>query len=305
MKQTPSEMEVSPPDACEQLLGAIEAGEEEIAALPCPADSTLAVALALFGPEAIRQMLDEGLPYDDYFLLGTYQLETVQVVEGLLLSQEIGPRPFSVALTNDPTPQPVNLMRSSPSLTTTMEQYDVLEEMPHRPEPQLRGKAAARCSTPEQRLLAALGDLPQGWRSACGAISLLRGIQAHDSSGLKPAADKALLAAICYLTGPWRLTPLVSAPRWSQELEVSREDFSGAFEFLMDYLAGDGEMYRFVPKVPDSPLLADPEAEENLLGLVQDFLDTLEEESGAWDQEPYEDDEGEQGEIIPLFPEDN
>ncbi len=290
---------------CSQALAAVLQGESEGWAGAWTSDSTLGIAEALYGPEGIRQMLDSGLEYDEYFLLGRDPRPALWLLEGLLLGNT-GPAPFTVVQSNTPPYPLLNLLSSGLALANTIEHLEYLEEVPHRPQPSPLLPALAHLSVPEKRLFEALADLPRGWRSVPGALALWRDLQ-QTSGPLLPGREPAFLAAICYRTGPWRLTPLVTSAQWAEHFAVSPEEFSAAWQTLSASLDGDDGFYRYLPKVPETAFLASPAVENDLMTLVTGFLESLEEEDNEEDEEDDEDSPQEHGpdDVIPLFPSNN
>ena len=69
-------------------------------------------------------------------------------------------------------------------------------------------------------------------------------------------------------------------------------------EFLHGFLWPRGERYRYLPKVPETGLALEEEAaEEDLMGLVSAFLETLEEEPPR----PANQEPGEEGSSPPSL----
>lgn len=289
---------------CHQALAAILQGDSQAWAGAWASHSTLGIAEALYGAEGIRRMLDSGLAYDEYLLLSRDQRESLWLLEGILLGNT-GPAPFTVVQSRTPPYLLLNILGSGLALANTIEHLQFLEKVPHRPEPCPLPAAVARLSAPEKRLLEALGDLPGGWRSVPGALALWRDLQ--DTGGpVLFGSEAACLAVVCYRTGPWRLTPLVTSAQWARHFAVSPEQFSAAWEALGESSCADDGFFRYLPKVPETGFLASPALESDLMTLVTGFLESLEEEEDEDDEddEGAEEDGGPDG-VIPLFPGNN
>ncbi len=297
---SPNRMEAV--DVCETALNAILAGEPEAWDGLWAPQSALALTEALYGPEGIRHLLDDGLDYEEHLLVGCDNPPGHLVFEGLVLGQP-GPVPFTVVLLPDPPYLLVNILRSGLALASTLEHVDYLENLSHRPEPELLLPAHTRLAGPELRLVQAFDDLARGWRSAACALSAWRALRLHSGPG--PCPDEpALLAAVCYQTGPWRLMPLVTAVQWREVFNVSEDDFIEAWQYLHALLALESDYYCYMPKLPESGVLPDPTTDGDLASLVAGFLSSFEEDEDddRLDEElEEEDDSG----VFPLFPGDN
>jgi hypothetical protein len=283
---------------CEDALSAILQGDAQAWEGLWAPQSALAMTEGLYGPEGVRQLLDDGLEYDEYLLVGSDTPPGHFIFEGLVLGSP-GPVPFTTVQPQDPPYRLQNILRSGLALASTIEHVDYLEGLPHRPEPELLLPARTRLSAPEARLVEEFADLPRGWRSAACALTAWRALHARPVAGPRPPED-ALLAAVCYQTGPWRLMPLVSAAQWQEAFQVTEEDFLEAWQFLHGALELEFDYYLYMPKLPESGVLPNPTTDGDLMSLVSGFLDTLEEE----DEDDEEDEEDESG-IFPLFPEGN
>ena len=298
---------------CENTLAAILAGAESAWVGAWAPLSSLAMTEALYGSEGIRQLLDDGLEYDDYILVGADTPPGHFVFEGLVLG-DAGPMPFTVVQALD-APYPLqNILRSGLALASTMEHVGYLESLPHRPEPELLLPARARLTPVELGLAEAFDGLPRGWRSAACAVAAWRLLRARPALGPRPA-EKALLAAICYQTGPWRLMPLVTTGEWQDMFGVAEQEFMEAWQYMHGALDLEYEYMQYMPKLPESGVMPDPTTEGDLMSLVSGFLHTLddeedwdEDEEEDWDDEEAgedEDDEGPPGGVFPLFPAGN
>ena len=285
---------------CEKALQAILTGDSEGWAGLWRPQSTLALTEALYGAEGIRQLLDDGLDFDEFLLVGADAPAEHFVFEGLVLGAA-GPVPFTTVQSQQPPFVLANILRSGLALASTMDHVEFLENMPHRPEPQLLLPARARLAAKELRLVEAFEDLPRGWRSAACALTTWRALRHRPALGPRPP-EEALLAAICYQTGPWRLMPVVSAAQWQERFEVSEERFLEAWKYLHGALDLEWDYLLYMPKLPESGVLPDPTSDSDLMTLVAGFLGTLEED----EDEEWEDGDGEEeGGIFPLFPEGN
>ena len=119
---------------CETALDALLAGEADKWDGFWAPQSTLALSEALYGPEGVRQLLDDGLDYEDYLLVGCDSPPGHLVFEGLLLGTP-GPLPFTAVLLPDPPYHLINILRSGLALCSTMEHVEYLENLPRRPAP--------------------------------------------------------------------------------------------------------------------------------------------------------------------------
>jgi hypothetical protein len=285
---------------CERALHALLTGDAPAwEGLWAPA-SALALTEALYGAEGLRQLLDDGLDYDEFLLVGADAPGGQFIFEGLVLGPP-GPVPFTTVQAQDPPFLLHNLLRSGLALASTMDHVEFLENLPHRPEPQLLLPARARLSAQELRLVEAFEDLARGWRSAACAVTAWRALRHRPALGPRPGED-ALLAAICYQTGPWRLMPVVTAAQWQESFEVSEEAFLAAWKYLHRTLDLEFDYLLYMPKLPESGVLPDPTSDSDLMSLVAGFLGTLEDDEE--EEEWIEDDEEDSG-IFPLFPEGN
>lgn len=299
-------------DECERVLDAILAGDAEAWAGAWAPQSALALTEALYGPEGIQQLLDDGLNYRDYLLVGCDRPPHHLTIEGILLGQP-GPLPFTVVQHPEPPYLLVNLLRSGLALASTMDHVAHLEQLPHRPAPELLLPARAALNPTEMRLVGAFDGLPGGWRSSACALAVWRALAQRAQFGAPPPTE-ALLAAVCYQTGPWRLLPLVPAAEWCAAFEVTSEQFEEAWQYLDHHLELKSDYYCYMPKLPESGFLPSPGNEGDLMTLVSGFLNSLEDEDDEdYDEydydEDYDDSEGEdedeQDGLFPLFPEDN
>jgi hypothetical protein len=285
---------------CERALQAILTGDSEAWAGLWAPQSALAFTEALYGPEGIRQLLDEGLDYEEFLLVGADTPAGHFIFEGLVLGSA-GPVPFTTVQSQEPPFSLANILRSGLALASTMDHMEFLENLPHRPEPQLLLPARARLAAQERQLVEAFEDQPRGWRSAACALTAWRALRHRPALGPRPP-EQALLAAICYQSGPWRLMPLVSAAQWQERFEVAQEAFLAAWKFLHEALDLEYDYFLYMPKLPESGVLPDPTSDSDLMTLVAGFLGTLEEgEEEEWEEG---DEEGEGG-VFPLFPEGN
>lgn len=284
---------------CETVLNAMLQGESEAWEGLWAPQSALALTEALYGPEGIRQLLDDGLDYDDYILVGCDSPPGHLILEGIVLGAP-GPLPFTVIQLPDPPYSLVNVLRSGLALCSTMEHVGYLENLPHRPAPELLLPARARLVGPELRLAQAFDELPRGWRSSACALSAWRALSLRSGPGPQPHQE-ALLAAVCYQTGPWRLMPLVTTAQWRELFDVTEEEFVAAWQYLHRLLELEFDYYCYMPKLPESGVIPDPTTDGDLMSLVAGFLDTLDgDDEGDW---PDEDDED--SGVFPLFPEGN
>ncbi|HEY3397413.1 MAG TPA: hypothetical protein VGM19_07080 [Armatimonadota bacterium] len=267
-----------------------------------PPDSALAITEDLYGAEGLRQTVDGGFPVDDYLLVSMDETLRLYLVEGVLLSALCGPRPFTVALEREDPWSPVNILASGMALCSTVSHVEFLESLPRNAEPTLLPGALEACSLAEQKLAAALEPLPEGWRSVALAISAWREIDRRAGERLRPS-DPSLLAAVCYLAGPWRLTPLLTAAQWQEQFGVGADAFLAAWHFLDEVLDLTEEIYRYLPRLSPAELAHDPEAEGSLMELVHGFLESLEDEPPAPPPPPVPPppDDG----LLPLFPDHN
>lgn len=298
---------------CETALEALLGGDAAAWAGLWAPQSVPAIAEQLYGREGVQQLLDDGLACDDYLLVGTDTPPGHLLFEGIALSPS-GPMPFTTVQSREP-PYPLqNILRSGLALASTIEHVEYLESLPHRPEPELLLPARTRLSAAELRLVEAMAGLPRGWRSAACAITAWRALRQRphpcappslqergrrrNSADPRPGED-ALLAAICYQTGPWRLMPLASPQHWQTMFGVSEEEFIEAWKYVHRALTLEFDYYLYMPKLPETGIMPDPTTEGDVLSLVAGFLDTL-----TQDEEEDEEDE-DAGGVFPLFPEGN
>jgi hypothetical protein len=287
----------------EKALHAILSGDSSGWAGLWGPHSALGLTEALYGAEGIRQLLDDGLEYDEFLLVGADSPPGHFLFEGLVLGVA-GPVPFTTVQPQEPPFLLANLLRSGLALTSTMDHVDFLENLPHRPEPQLLLPARARLSAKELRLVEAFEDLPRGWRSAACALTVWRALRNRRPLGPRPEED-ALLAAICYQTGPWRLMPLVNAAQWRGIFDVAEEPFVAAWQYLHRALDLEFDYFLYMPKLPESGVLPDPTSDTDLMSLVSGFLGTLEEDDEEGEEWIADDEEDDESGIFPLFPEGN
>ncbi len=315
MEDTPGSARDEALSVCETALEALLQGKAAGWEGLWGPHSVLAVAEGLYGPEGVQQLLDDGLACDDYLLVGTDNPPGHFLFEGITLSAS-GPMPFTTVQSQEP-PYPLqNVLRSGLALASTVEHVEYLESIPHRPEPELLLPARARLSPAELRLVTAMDGLPRGWRSAAcaitawrvlrqrshrpGHLSLQKRGEPENGCGLSPRED-ALLAAICYQTGPWRLMPLASPEHWQTVFQVSEEEFIEAWKYLHRALTLEFDYYLYMPKIPETGIMPDPTSDGDLMSLVSSFLDTL----GEDEEEDGEEEEEASDGIFPLFPEGN